>query len=77
MFFVGAFCFYLAGGARGWTRQALWYMPCGEGVCVTCHDFVVSMQHVSMFDYAGSAQPWARQAPCYLPCGEAVCVVCC
>ena len=34
---------------------------------------VVSLQHVSMFDYAGGgARAWTRQAPRYLLCGEAV-----
>ena len=26
-------------GARAWTRQAPWYMPCREAVCVVCHEF--------------------------------------
>ena len=29
-----------AGGSRAWTRQAPWYLPCGEAVCVVCHEFV-------------------------------------
>ena len=37
---------------------------------------VVSLQHVSMFDYAGGASAWTRQLPWYVPCGEAMCVVC-
>ena len=41
--------------------------------CVFC---VVSLQHVSMFDYVGDARAWTRQATLYMPCGEAVCAVC-
>ena len=25
-----------ASGARAWTRQAPWYLPCGEAVCIVC-----------------------------------------
>ena len=31
--------FDFTGGARAWTRQARWYLPCGEAVCVVCHEF--------------------------------------
>ena len=27
-------------GARAWTRQAPWYVPCGEAVCVMCREFL-------------------------------------
>ena len=76
MLFVVAFYSYYAGGSRAWTRQASWYVPCGEAMCIVCRDFVVSTQLVSMFDYAGGARAWTRQAPWYLPCGETVCIVC-
>ena len=35
--------FYYAGGARAWTWQALWYMPCGDAVCDVCCDFATCM----------------------------------
>ena len=28
-----------AGGARAWTRQAPWYLLCGEAVCIVCCEF--------------------------------------
>ena len=31
--------FYYTGGAWAWTRQAPWYLPCGEAVCVVCREF--------------------------------------
>ena len=31
---------------------------------------VVSLQHVSMFQYAGCAWAWTRQAPWYMPCAR-------
>ena len=31
--------FNFAGGARAWTRQAPWYLPCDEAVCIVCHEF--------------------------------------
>ena len=31
--------FDCVGGAQAWTRQAPWYVPCGEAVCVMCHEF--------------------------------------
>ena len=40
---------YYTGGSRAWTRRAPWYVPFGEVVCV------VSLQHVSMFEYDGGA----------------------
>ena len=51
-------------------------MPCGEDMCVLSHDFAVSMQYVSMFNYAGGA--WAstkRLGTCLVvkPC--ALCVI--
>ena len=49
------------------------------GACLVvklCASCVVSLQHVSMFDYARGARAWKRQAPWYVPCGEVVCVVC-
>ena len=36
---VLVFDFYFACGARAWKRQAPWYLPCGEAVCVMCHEF--------------------------------------
>ena len=38
VFFV--FDFYFAGGAWTWMRQAPWYLPCGEAVCIVYHEFV-------------------------------------
>ena len=29
----------VAGVGRAWTRQAPWYVPCGEAMCVVCHKF--------------------------------------
>ena len=26
-------------GAQAWTRQASWYLPCGEVVCIMCRAF--------------------------------------
>ena len=37
---------------------------------------VVSLQHVSMFQYAGYVEVWMRQAPWYVPCASAGCVGC-
>ena len=34
---VVLFDFDSASGGRAWTRQAPWYLPCGESVCVMCH----------------------------------------
>ena len=31
--------FDYAGGARAWTRQAPWYVPCGEVVCIVLREF--------------------------------------
>ena len=31
--------FYCAGDAQAWTRQAPWYVPCAQSVCVVCHEF--------------------------------------
>ena len=31
--------FDFAGGAWAWTRQAPWYLPCGEAVCVVFREF--------------------------------------
>ena len=36
---VVVFDFDFAGGARAWTRQASWYLPCGEAVCVVFREF--------------------------------------
>ena len=58
------------GHGRG---EAPWYVPCGEAVFVFC---IVSLQHVSMFDYAGGVRAWTRPAFWYVPCGETVCVAC-
>ena len=33
------FDFDFAGGARARTRQAPWYLPCGEVVCFVRHEF--------------------------------------
>ena len=35
--------FDFAGGLRAWTRQAPWYLPCGEAVCVVCREFAASV----------------------------------
>ena len=37
------FIFYYSNGARAWRRQTPWYVPCGEAVCVVCHDLAVTM----------------------------------
>ena len=44
---VALFGFYCTGGAWAWTRQAPWYMPCGEAVCVVCHEFATYV-HVAL-----------------------------
>ena len=36
---VVVFNFDFAGGARAWTRQAPWYLPCGEVVCIVRREF--------------------------------------
>ena len=49
------------------------------GTCLVVKPYVwcvVSLQHMSLFDYAGGAWAWTRQRPWYLPCGETVCIVC-
>ena len=38
---------------------------------------VVSLQHVSMFQYVGCARAWTGQAPWYVPCALARCIGCC
>ena len=30
-------------GAREWTRQALWYVSCGEAVCIVCLKFITQI----------------------------------
>ena len=40
-----------AGGARAWTRQAPWYLPCGEAVCIVCCDFAACV-HASLTFFA-------------------------
>ena len=37
---------------------------------------VVSLQHVSMFQYVGCDWAWTMQAPWYMPCASAGCVGC-
>ena len=37
---------------------------------------VVSLQHVSMFEYAGYARVWTMEALWYVPCAGATYVVC-
>ena len=39
--------FDFASGAQAWTRQAPWYLPCGEAVCVVCHEFAACV-HASL-----------------------------
>ena len=36
-----------AGGAQAGKRQAPWYLPCGEAVCIVCHEFAEYM-HASL-----------------------------
>ena len=38
---------------------------------------VVSLQHVSMFQYAGCTRAWTMQAPWYMSCASAVCILYC
>ena len=39
--------FDFAGGPRAWTRQAPWYVPCGEAVCIVCREFLARV-HASL-----------------------------
>ena len=51
----------------------------GLGTCLvlqTHASCVVSLQHVSMFQYAGCVWGWTRKAPWYVPCASAACVGC-
>ena len=38
---VVVFDLYCASEARAWTRQAPWYVPCAQVVCVLCREFAV------------------------------------
>ena len=37
---------------------------------------VMSLQHVSMFEYVGCAWEWMMQASWYVPCAQAACIRC-
>ena len=40
--------FDFVGGARAWMRQAPWYLPFGEAMCVMCCDFRACV-HASLY----------------------------
>ena len=49
---------YYTGGALAWTRQAPWYGPCGEAVCVVCRELATCV-HASLALFAKSRSMYA------------------